>query len=284
MECYDLSNQAQNAPIVYFYYCNDILTPNSWRSKRLSYNTCKLNLFIKGEFTILSGMDSLSPVRGDLCVLFPHEIHHGDIETPNEIEYFEFGIDPHAFDSIEYGQTLLSCVTDRPANIGNFCRPQGTLAVRMIETCCRILVTLRSESPDRFACAYGDTIRFLHDLNMAYKNSTALESRPVPDLCSRVMGYINENYADILTVNALAERFTVNPSHLIRTFRAAYGCTPYQYVIRLKVARAAELLLSGANVTEACFGVGFSDCSRFIQVFKRYMGKTPMQYRREASQ
>lgn len=276
-----MSNRALNAPDVCFYYLNSVLKPESWQDKNLSYNTCKINLFVRGEFTIYSGNESISPVWGDLCVLFPHEVHYGVIETENVAEYFEFLIDPRAFEMIDGGEKLLTCVMNRNANIGNFCRPPAELSEKMIETCYRVLSALNSENPSRFALAYAELLYFLSDLNKAYESGTAPKSNPVPALCRAVMSFINEHYTQIPTIEAIARQFAVSTSHLIRTFRSVYGCTPYQYIIKLKVTRAAELLLSGANVTEACYAVGFSDCSRFIQTFKSHMGKTPTQYKKE---
>jgi len=281
MENYFVSTQSSSVPIIWFYYCKDILTPESWRTKHLSYDACKINIFVKGTFSIFSGKDSYSPKRGDLCVLFPHEIHYGVIDATNEVEYFEFNISPHAFDSIKEGGILLACIMNRETNQSNFCHPQTYLSEKIINACYDILSLLRSNDSARYALAYSDIINLLYDLNTAYKKGAEPVNRNVPDLCSRVMCYINEHYASIPTVKELAKQFMVSPSHLIRKFRATYKCTPYQYLTKKRVSRAVELLASDANVTEVCYKIGFTDCSRFIQVFKLHMGKTPLQFKRD---
>ena len=57
--------------------------------------------------------------------------------------------------------------------------------------------------------------------------------------------------------------------------------TPSDYLRKRRLSHAAELLAGGSSVMEACLQSGFSDNSRFIALFKRYYGMTPLNYKKQ---
>lgn len=68
---------------------------------------------------------------------------------------------------------------------------------------------------------------------------------------------------------------------LCRAFRAVVGVPPYEYLIRLRVIRAAELLASGVSTAEIAVQVGFCDESQLSRHFRRIIGVPPGRFRRE---
>ena len=72
----------------------------------------------------------------------------------------------------------------------------------------------------------------------------------------------------------------MSPAHFTRKFRAAYGETPYSYLMTRRIERAMALLRHGATVTEACFAVGCVSLGSFSSRFTEIVGETPSQYRR----
>ncbi len=113
------------------------------------------------------------------------------------------------------------------------------------------------------------------------------EDRPVSaPPCSLAVRRAKTRLEDSLDENVLlddlAREAGITPFHLIRSFRAATGLTPHQYVIQLRLARARALLRTGSSVTEVAHAVGFGDQSHLHRHFKRVMGLTPGQYARAA--
>lgn len=107
----------------------------------------------------------------------------------------------------------------------------------------------------------------------------------MPGWMSDVVDAIRADATGAYDLAALAGIASVDPAHLVRTFRRVHGCTPGQYARRLKVARARDLLsgtrLPLARVALMC---GFADQSHFTRVFRREVGVTPAVYRRMAAQ
>jgi AraC-like DNA-binding protein len=101
----------------------------------------------------------------------------------------------------------------------------------------------------------------------------------------RVRDRIDREYAQPLDVEALARGEHMSAGHLGRRFRAAYGESPYSYLMTRRIERAMALLRAGElNVTEVCFAVGCSSLGTFSTRFTELVGVPPSVYRREAAQ
>jgi AraC-like DNA-binding protein len=99
----------------------------------------------------------------------------------------------------------------------------------------------------------------------------------------RARDRIDREYAEPLSVAAMAAQAGYSPSAFIRAFQAAYGETPGQYRTRRRVERACELLRSASlSVTEVCFSVGFSSPGSFSARFSTVVGRSPSAYRDQA--
>ena len=101
-------------------------------------------------------------------------------------------------------------------------------------------------------------------------------------LLRRVRDRIDREYAQPLDVEALARGVNVSAGHLSRQFKAAYGESPYQYLMTRRIERAMALLRRGdRSVTEVCFEVGCSSLGTFSTRFTELVGVPPSVYRQE---
>jgi AraC-like DNA-binding protein len=95
----------------------------------------------------------------------------------------------------------------------------------------------------------------------------------------RARDQIDRAYAEPLDVPAMAQVALMSPAHFSRRFRAAYGETPYAYLMTRRIERAKALLRGGASVTEACMAVGCTSLGSFSSRFTEIVGETPSEYR-----
>jgi AraC-like DNA-binding protein len=96
----------------------------------------------------------------------------------------------------------------------------------------------------------------------------------------RVRDRIDREYARPLDVEALASDAHMSPGHFSRQFRAAYGESPYSYLMTRRIERAMALLRRGdLSVTEVCFEVGCSSLGTFSTRFTELVGVPPSVYR-----
>ncbi len=100
---------------------------------------------------------------------------------------------------------------------------------------------------------------------------------------SRILAYIESNYASLRGEEELCRVFGISRSGLWRLFTAQLGQTPGAYLRRMRLNRARLLLERGTSVTEAAMEVGFGDASHFIRLFREAFGVTPLQYKNSRS-
>ncbi|GEB48441.1 helix-turn-helix transcriptional regulator [Streptomyces cacaoi] len=96
----------------------------------------------------------------------------------------------------------------------------------------------------------------------------------------RARDMMDRDYAAPLDVPVLARSALMSPGHFSRSFRAAFGETPYSYLMTRRIERAKALLRRGdLSVTEVCFAVGCSSLGSFSSRFTELVGESPSAYR-----
>jgi transcriptional regulator GlxA family with amidase domain len=96
----------------------------------------------------------------------------------------------------------------------------------------------------------------------------------------RARDLMDREYSEPLDVPALARSALMSPAHFSRQFRAAYGETPYSYLMTRRIERAKALLRGGQlSVTEVCVAVGCTSLGSFSARFTELVGETPSGYR-----
>jgi len=95
----------------------------------------------------------------------------------------------------------------------------------------------------------------------------------------RARDLMDREYARPLDVPAMARAALMSPAHFSRRFRAAYGETPYAYLMTRRIERAQALLRQGWSVTDTCMAVGCTSLGSFSSRFTEVVGQTPSQYR-----
>lgn len=92
--------------------------------------------------------------------------------------------------------------------------------------------------------------------------------------------YMQQHYAEKLTLQDLAQVAGYNSQYLCRFFKQFSGQSPMDYLIVLRIQRAADLLSQTTRpVLEIAMDCGFDNVSYFIRAFKHRVGQTPKQYR-----
>jgi AraC-like DNA-binding protein len=99
-------------------------------------------------------------------------------------------------------------------------------------------------------------------------------------LLRRARDTIDREYAKPLDVEALARVALMSSGHFSRSFRAAFGESPYGYLMTRRIERAMALLRRGdLSVTDVCFEVGCSSLGTFSTRFSELVGESPSAYR-----
>lgn len=135
---------------------------------------------------------------------------------------------------------------------------------------------------------YADTPRYPracadHVMNLFLTEAllTEAEEAAAGQLAAKqVHAWIGRHYDQPLTLESIAARFGYNPDYLTRLFRARYQMGIKQYLDKVRMDKAKELLLSGLyTLKEIPPRIGVDSYAHFLKMFKYHEGITPTQYR-----
>ena len=91
--------------------------------------------------------------------------------------------------------------------------------------------------------------------------------------------FINANYSQALTLESMAEKYSVNADYFSKIFKKATGVGFSKYLNATRISAAQELLaITTMSATDVALECGFNDSNYFIQVFKKTHGLTPKKY------
>ncbi len=91
---------------------------------------------------------------------------------------------------------------------------------------------------------------------------------------------LDQRYATAITIEQLSHEVALSPYYLIRLFHRIYKQTPHQYLIRVRITKAKDLLInSNLSITEICADVGFESLGSFSTLFRKIVGISPSAYR-----
>ncbi len=99
---------------------------------------------------------------------------------------------------------------------------------------------------------------------------------------NKVFDYVEVNIEKQFTLDKLASVANFSKFHFSRIFQAVVGETPFQFIMRLRLERAASILRTNKKetITELAYKCGFSDVSIFSRSFKKHFKKSPSEYRK----
>lgn len=94
--------------------------------------------------------------------------------------------------------------------------------------------------------------------------------------------YIHDNInRNDLTLEEVARQTYVCKWHYSKLFKQQFGVTFREYLITARIERAKQLLRANQSVTDVCYAVGYGDLAHFGRIFRKKVGMTPSDYRRQ---
>ena len=110
--------------------------------------------------------------------------------------------------------------------------------------------------------------------NLALKQGTTISSSGNA-VVDKAIDYIDENLANVKSINEICEELYIAKSHLHHLFKKHLNITPKQYLISKRLILAQREIYSGRRPTEVYEKFGFNDYSAFYRDFKKFFGYSP---------
>ena len=208
---------------------------------------------------------------GSIVFINPGEMHTGSSATEHGWTYRTL------YPSTELLQRAVSDLTARSRDIPFFAEPVVHDPEMMME------ITLTHRALEEQASALERESRLLWTLSRLIVRYADDHPRPRPLAkehlgIQRVRSYLEENYAENISLEQLAAIAHLSPFHLLRSFRDQVGLPPHAYQIQTRIKHAKYMLGVGLPCIETAIAVGFADQSHFTRNFKRIVGAPPALY------
>ena len=246
------------------------------------HNALEIIIPIEGWYKIYSQGECNTIEKGDIIIIPPFEMHK--IEAPKEGCRFIYLIDLGDLTDMA-GFTGIKPLLTKPLIITPDLHPQ------IYDEMHRLLTHMRDEyfSSSEFyeLNIFSDIYKLFVLLGKdhlkktdAFAGLNQITRKEYLHRFNSVLNYINEYYADDLTLEMVAEHSGFSKFHFSRLFKKYTGTTFYDYLI-YKRLQAAEQMLAEADlsITDVALRTGFSSISTFNRTFKRKKNCTPREYR-----
>lgn len=249
-----------------FHLCGSTYPNRNYSIDRPNSNVCCIEYIVSGSGHVSAGDQEFFPKQGDTYCL-PLGIDHrynSDRKDPWEKiwinlsgEYVRemchrFGIDnTYYFPNLDTSDLLqkFQYYAERPATAAT------------AEKCAALVTQL------------------FFRMSLAGTRTEAPQRTPV----QAMLDYIEQHETDVIRLEQLAAVSGKSPSQAERLFRAAIGMPPYRYVLNRKIEIACQLLTeTGMSIRDISSYLSFEDEFYFSGLFRRKMGLSPTQYRKQA--
>ena len=245
------------------------------------YDKYKISILLSDGLNAVVGDKVISSGKNSVLFFRPDEVHFGRVIRTGVHSYLDFFIPVSFFEKFYNGSEIIKFITDKSENRVNYIRFDIAYQKTIAEIAGNTIELLKSSDKNSDMKIFSLMIRIIllcSDFYEQQKNNPV--DYQMPDIVTRTMMYIMENYENKLSLEELASKSNCSVTYLSRIFKRYVGLTVYNYIIATRISNAQIMLKENMSVTETCFACGFDDCSNFIRTFKKNIGKTPMQFQK----
>lgn len=250
------------------YYDHD------WPSVLHTHHFTELFYVLDGEGLFLVEDKKIPVHADDLVIINPNVTHTEQCDTKHKLEYIVLGVSGLQFDS-KTGTSL-------NYSIHNFRSNKKEIIF--------ILQTIFKEAQKKEE-NFRDVCQNLLDILLIYlmrNTETAVmadDSKKASRECRFIEQYIDEHFAEDISLETLSSLTYMNKYYLVHAFKNYKGVSPINYLIEKRIQEAKTLLeTTNFSIAKIAQHVGFSSQSYFSQIFRKVTGETPIKYKKHFEQ
>mgnify|MGYP001555099551 CR=1 FL=1 len=248
------------------FYPNNIITP-------YFYFAMEINAVLKWQVEKKGIMDEITTLPGEIWmnppnVPFTHEIdepcHFIILAIKKDVLYYSFS--KTIPDNIQFLKTYN--VND------NYLKNMIEMFYYEVQSKGKNGIPFLENLTQMFSSYYIQNYSNYFDLlNKKISNSKITQSQ-----IDLLKDFILSNMAENVTIEELAAECNMSKFYFLKEFKKSTEMTPYQFIIQLKMEKAKEYVINGAELVQIAYDLGFNDQSHFSNTFKRFHGKSPGQF------
>lgn len=116
---------------------------------------------------------------------------------------------------------------------------------------------------------------------LANVKNTQKQNAGTIEMIEKAMAYLRDNFSNRIRIEDIAKTVFLSPGYFATVFKNQTGCNPTEYIRKIRISQACDMLAgSDKSVSEIIYDVGYRDAKFFYQIFRRYTGMTPGEYRK----
>ena len=231
----------------------------------------EVTFVMRGEGVLVVNEKEIPVSQGDIYALPPRTYHKNSAKDEDGMDYFVIRFAEQPADG---------SIQSAFARIGPAVTQAGSYFPYFQESCSLLLnlhMTNGGHADERLQTICLGMIQIVQ---MLFENK-ALVIRTKSDYSMNdMLVYITEHCEEKITLQSLSERFSISASHLSRMFNQAFHCSPINYLINARMARATEYLgRTDKSIAEIAELVGYDNHFYFTNLFIKRIGCSPTEYR-----
>lgn len=275
-----LNNYYTNADLIGYEHH----TTKPFRADFHLHNFYEIYFFISGSVNYFIEKTSYRLKYGDLLIINSNEIHKPSFLNNDTYERIKIHFDPSIpilFNTSEYN--LLDCFINRPRGEQNKISLNSE-QVNTVQKLFKKIGDAQNNPSDATKIikltSFIELLIFINNVftkNIYFDRHANLPERLVP-----ILDHIDQNLDGDLSLKHLGEKFHINSSYLSRLFKKSTGSNIHEYIIFKRMSKAKKLIAEGMSATKASLMCGFNDFSNFSRMFKKVVGISIRDYKREA--
>ncbi|MGG3468205.1 AraC family transcriptional regulator [Neobacillus pocheonensis] len=245
------------------------------------HDCLEIGIVLKNELEYRFNDQTYLGQPGDVFICRPFEPHWSFAQTERPFECILVLFTPSAVKKIPDGNQLL-----QPFYTAQGLQPlipAGTIYAQTIKQAAESAMKAQEQGADKWVTRqYMHLIDILLQVNQYAKKSQSIDNLKLPPTeIAEVVGYLLDHYQKPIDVETLSRQTGMGRTMFFKDFRMLTGLSPNEFLNRLRVQCAMDLLRSTKeSVLELAYASGFQSLSSFNKQFKRYTGQSPREYRK----
>lgn len=249
-------------------YAGELKRTKNWNEQPHSHKFCEILYVRSGKGLVYIGEETLEINPGDLLVFNPNVTHY---ESGQELSLYFIGVTRIRLDGMDEDYLLEKNVSP-VLHAGAAAPVLESLFVQLITEAERKLYYYDEISDSLVKIIINYILRIV-----AYGDCSYFRTN---DSYAQAKKYIDENYANIKTVDDVCRSMYISRYYLSHLFKEYSGMSPLKYIIIKRIEYAKELLrTTDLPISEIALKTGYVELNSFIKIFKKVENMTPYAYR-----
>lgn len=240
-----------------------------------SHNSYEVFMFFEGDAEYIVDEKRYSLIPGDVIIIKKQKMHRIHHLSNKNYRRLAFTIHPDFF-IYNHCEELEKIFLSTSLYVGEKISHNTVKKSGLYDAIMRFKQYSTSFATPYTTVTKSILIEILYLLNNI---STFEETMIINENLSEIIHYLNDNFADNITLDTLCDKFYISKYYLCHTFKEATGLTVQQYVKEKRLVKAIELISNGNSLTDTALQVGFDNYSSFFRAFTKRYETNPTNYK-----